>query len=265
MAVAVMPDGAKIHYLDEGTGTPVLCIPGLTRNHRDFDFVAPHLDARLIRVDLRGRGDSDWTGPDTYTVEQEAIDMITLMDQLDLDRVAVLGTSRGGLIAMALAATGRLSGVVLNDIGPVIDLTGLATIKEYVGKPPPWRTYQEAAEARPTVMQGFANVAPERWLAEVRGIYGQGPDGLTLRYDPRLAETLTSGEVPELWPFFDALPDPLAVIRGENSNLLSAQTVQDMHRRRPDMIRATVPDRGHVPFLDEPQALEALTTWLARL
>lgn len=265
MALATMPDGAKLHYLDTGEGTPVLCIPGLTRNHRDFNFVAPHLNARLIRVDLRGRGDSDWTGPDSYTVQQEAADMIALMDHLGLDRVAVLGTSRGGLIAMALAATGRLSGVALNDIGPVIDQGGLAAIKDYVGKPPPWTSYEQAAKARPTVMKGFANVSPDRWLDEVRGIYGQGPDGLTLRYDPRLAETLTGGDVPDLWPFFDALPQPLAVIRGANSNLLSADTVAKMAHRRPDLIRADVPDRGHVPFLDEPPALEALHTWLARL
>ncbi|MBS1303959.1 alpha/beta fold hydrolase [Loktanella sp. SALINAS62] len=260
-------DGTELYFHEEGSGLPVLALPGLTRNTTDFDHVAPHLNCRLIRVDYRGRGQSDWAAPDTYTVPVEAADVLALMDHLDLPQAAVLGTSRGGMIAMFLAATAkdRLLGVALNDIGPDIAEDGLNLIRAYVGKRPAQKTYAEAAAARAAHLPGFAGVPMDRWLAEVAQHYAEGPDGLTLRYDPALAGTLGDGSAPapDLWPLFDAMAGlPLAVIRGANSDLLTPDTLAEMQRRRPDAIVTTVPDRAHVPFLDEPESLDALHRWL---
>lgn len=265
------PDGTALHYTDAGSGLPVIALAGLTRNGADFDHVAPHLPVRLIRPDYRGRGQSDWADPATYTIPHEAADVLALMDHLGLGRAAILGTSRGGLIAMLLAATAkdRLIGVALNDIGPEIAPAGLAVIKDYIGRNPPQKTYAKAAEARAKLWTHFTGVPMDRWLAEVRAHYAQTPDGLVIRYDPRLRDAVLAvgaQPVPDLWPLFDALQGlPLALIRGANSDLLTVQTADEMARRRPDMIRTDVPGRGHVPFLDEPQALDALHAWLEKM
>jgi pimeloyl-ACP methyl ester carboxylesterase len=264
-----LPGGVSLHYEDEGTGLPLLCLPGLTRDSRDFDFVAPHLTGlRLIRPDYRGRGQSDRADWRTYTVAQEAADVLALMDHLRLPRAAILGTSRGGLIAMLLAATARdrLSGVALNDIGPEIGATGLDRIRDYIGRPSSLPDLDALAAALPGLSPGFANVPPDRWRAHADRIARATPTGLGLTYDPDLRRAVLEGgatPAPDLWPLFDALAGlPLALIRGANSDLLTAATAAEMARRRPDMILATVPDRAHVPWLDEPPALAALHHWL---
>ncbi|HEV8035352.1 alpha/beta hydrolase [Yoonia sp.] len=264
-------DGLRLHYTDEGTGLPVIALAGLTRNGADFDHVAPHLPVRLIRPDYRGRGRSDWADPASYTIPQEAADVLALMDHLGLEKAAILGTSRGGLIAMMLAATAkdRLVGVALNDIGPEIAPKGLDVIKDYIGRNPAQKTYAEAAEARAKLWTHFTGVPMGRWLAEVQAHYQETPDGLIIRYDPKLRDAvLASGAqpAPDLWPLFDALAGlPLALIRGANSDLLSQATADEMQHRRPDMIRADIAGRGHVPFLDEPDAVDALHRWLEKL
>ena len=264
------PDGTRLHYSEAGTGLPVLALAGLTRNGSDFDHVAPHLDCRLIRLDYRGRGQSDWAAPESYTVPVEAQDALALLDHLGLAQAAILGTSRGGLIGMMLAATARdrLLGLALNDIGPAIDPAGMAVIRGYVGKPPAQKTYEEAAAFRARHWTTFSGVPMDRWLAEVAQHYEQTDQGLALRYDPALATTLGDGAtaMPDLWPLYDATAGmPLAAIRGANSDLLSPATWAEMQRRRPDAIFAEVPDRGHVPFLDEPQAIAALQAWLEQM
>lgn len=265
-------DGVTLAYSDQGAGLPILCLAGLTRNSRDFDFVAPHLpDARLIRLDYRGRGASDWADPSTYSVAQEGADVLALMDHLGLEKAAILGTSRGGLIAMGLAATvpERLLGVCLNDIGPELDPSGLAVIMSYLGKPPAARTLAQAAVARAEFMVGFDNVPPARWQQEVTHMYAQTKEGLTLTYDPKLRDTITkadAGGLPDLWPYFSSLTAmPLALIHGVNSNLLSDQTVAKMREIAPEMLVAEVPGRGHTPFLDEPEALAVITAWLEKI
>jgi len=264
-------DGLRLHYRDEGDGVPVVALAGLTRNTADFDHVAPHLPVRLIRPDYRGRGQSDWADHSTYTIPQEAQDVLALMDHLGLAQAAILGTSRGGLIAMMLAATAkdRLIGVALNDIGPEIAGKGLDVIKDYIGRNPAQKSYAEAAAFRDAHWTHFEGVPMDRWLAEVKGQYEETPDGLIIRYDAKLRDAVLEAgaqPVPDLWPLFDALAGlPLALIRGANSDLLTAATADEMARRRPDMLRTDVPGRGHVPFLDEPEALAVFREWIGQL
>ena len=267
-----LPDGTRLAYADEGSGLPLLCLPGLTRTMADFDYLRPHLPPlRLIRMDCRGRGGSDWTGADSYTVPGEAQDALALLDHLGVAKAAILGTSRGGFIAMVLAATARhrLLGLCLNDVGPVIERRGLERIFDYVGRNPVARTHAELAHRSPLNMPGFANVSPERWLEEAQKHYLETPEGLRITYDPALRSAFLAafdGPQADLWPLFDACAGlPVALIRGANSDLLSAETAAEMRRRRPDMIFAAVPDRAHIPFLDEPESLTALRAFLAAL
>ncbi|MGV8954918.1 MAG: alpha/beta fold hydrolase [Cypionkella sp.] len=261
-------DGAKIAYSDEGAGLPLLCLAGLTRTMADFDYMLPLEGVRLIRMDYRGRGASEFTGPETYTVPIEARDAVELLDHLGVTKTAVLGTSRGGLIGMLMAALvkDRLLGLCLNDVGPVIERKGLERIFDYVGRNPFVKTHAELAAKLPGVMPGFANVPASRWQAEARLHYREGPEGLRITYDPKLREAfLAAFEGPEvdLWPLFDAMADlPLALIRGVNSDLLSPATAAEMQRRRPDMLFAEVPDRAHIPFLDEPEAQGVIKAFL---
>ena len=267
-----LPDGTTLAYADEGAGVPLLCLPGLTRTMADFDYLKPHLPPlRLIRMDYRGRGGSCWTGADTYTVPREARDALALLDHLGIERAALLGTSRGGFIAMVLAATARhrLLGLCLNDVGPVIDRRGLERIFDYVGRNPVARTHAELARRSPVNMPGFANVPESRWQEEAKKHYTETPDGLRIRYDPALRTAFLAafdGPQADLWPLFDACAGlPIALIRGANSDLLSVETAAEMQRRRPDMIFASVADRAHIPFLDEAESLTAIRAFLAAL
>lgn len=269
-------DGLTLYYEDDGAGAPVLCLAGLTRNSRDFDFLAPHMAGkRLIRMDYRGRGKSDHD-PDfmNYSIMREAQDAIELLDHLGIDRVTLLGTSRGGLIAMVLAYAhkSRLNGVILNDIGPVVDAGGLERIMDYVGKEPNFATYADAATGLGAVYdKDFPGVTYNRWLVQAEFMWAeQGKETLALRYDPHLRDALVgqagAGDAPDLWQLFAALEGlPLASIRGANSDLLTTETQTEMARRHPGMIAATVPDRGHVPFLDEPEALKAIADLLKQV
>jgi pimeloyl-ACP methyl ester carboxylesterase len=265
-------DGARLAYRVHGTGLPVLALSGLTRTHRDFDYVAPHLPGvQLICPDYRGRGASAFTGEASYTVPQEAEDALGLLDHLGVTQAAVLGTSRGGLIGMYLAATAkpRLLGLALNDVGPVIERTGLEKIFGYVGRNPRAQSYDELAAKLPSLMPGFDNVPEGRWGEDVRRHYHETPEGLKINYDPALRGSfLKAFEGPEidLWPLFDTCAGlPLALLRGANSDLLSPATVAGMQARHPDMIFAEVPDRAHIPWLDEPESLDVLHRWIGAM
>lgn len=273
MAHFTTSDGLSLHYACRGEGRPLLCLSGLTRTGADFTYVAPHLpEMQLITMDYRGRGQSDWApDPSSYTPAREAKDAVELLDHLGLDRVAVLGSSRGGLVGMMLAATAkdRLTGVAMNDVGPELEPEGLAAIGTYLGRNPDWQSLDEAAAARPEAMPGFRDVPHTRWREEVERLYEETAEGLRITYDPQLREAALpdpDAAPPDLWPLFDALEGlPLALIRGANSDLLSRATVEKMQARRPDMIVAEVADRGHIPFLDEPEAVAALRAWMGRL
>jgi pimeloyl-ACP methyl ester carboxylesterase len=268
-------DGLSLAWEEAGAGPPLLCLPGLTRNAADFDDLAAALGGRcrLVRLTLRGRGASD-RDPDwrNYNIFVEARDVVELLDHIGLERVTIVGTSRGGLVAMALAATARprLSGVLLNDVGPELAPEGLANIMTYLGVAPKVADLDAAAAALAARMgPRFPGLSEARWRVLAGRWFDAGPDGLALNYDPALRtgfEAAASQPAADLWPLFDALAGlPVAVVRGANSDLLTAASVARMRERRPDLIVAEVPDRGHVPFLDEPEVLAALDALLARV
>lgn len=264
-------DGANLAFSDVGTGRPVLALAGFTRNRRDFDYLARHLrDVRLIRLDSRGRGESDWTGVDTYNPVQESKDALALLDHLGIRRAAIIGSSRGGILAMLMAMTAaeRVAGVCLNDVGPVLERSGLERIGAYIGIEPAVTTLEEIADRMPQAMPGFHNVPELRWEEEAIRRYTETSSGITLPYDPHLRqafEKALAAPPTDAWPLFDACAGiPLALIRGANSDVLSRTAAEAMAARRPDMIHAEVPDRGHTPFLDEPEALAAIHAWLDR-
>ena len=262
-------DGTKLAYDLQGSGPPLLCLPGLTRTMADFDYVLPHLPARVIRMDYRGRGQSGWSGAATYTVLQEAQDALALLDHLGVAQAAILGTSRGGLIGVLLAhlAPGRLSGLCLNDVGPVLVRAGLERIANYIGRRPAARDHADHALGLAQFATGFAGVPDSRWLDEARKHAKMTEEGLQITYDPALREAFLAGMAApdaDLWPLFDACAGlPMAVIRGANSDVLSAATLVDMQRRHPGLFAGTVPDRAHVPFLDEPESLNVIARFLA--
>ena len=265
-------DGARLAYRDEGAGLPVVCLAGLTRSMDDFDYLAPTLaDCRMIRMDYRGRGQSDWTGAETYTVPVEGKDALALLDHLGIDRAAVIGTSRGGLIAMYLAAVAkdRLLGVCLNDVGPALRREGLEAIMDYVGRRPNARTLAEVAERLPGALKGFGEVPSGRWEEEAARLYRQVDDGVELTYDPTLREAfLAAFKNPDAtaWPLFDALEGlPVALIHGADSDLLGEDAVAEMRRRRPDMIYGKVPGRGHIPWLDEGESVRVVREWVTQV
>ncbi|QQA43484.1 alpha/beta fold hydrolase [Pelagovum pacificum] len=264
-------DGLSLHYTAEGAGPPVLCLAGLTRNADDFAYLARALpEYRLIRLDYRGRGRSDRAADfESYTVEREGQDAIELLDHLDLGTVPLIGTSRGGLIGMTLAQSNgdRLSAIVLNDIGPVIEHEGLANIMTYLGRRPDLPDLEAGAQHLMEVnADTFPGVPLERWREEAAARWTETPDGLDLRYDPRLRDALEQGSGSGLydpWVAIGGLIErPVGIIRGENSDILSEATVTEMVARIPDSRAVTLADRGHVPFLDEPEAVDLIRSTL---
>jgi 2-haloalkanoic acid dehalogenase type II len=272
----VASDGAALAYWDAGAGLPVLCLPGLTRNSEDFEpVVAAFADrVRVIRLDLRGRGASQWCENHLdYNILRETRDALELLDHLGLGRAVIFGTSRGGLIAMTMAgrAHERLAGVILNDVGPEVSPAGVARIMSYLGLRPPHPTLDAAAAAAAEALASqFPGVGVAAWRANLAKVWRETPDGLELRYDPALRRAVieqadTSVNV-DLWPLFDRLAGvPLLLIRGANSDILSPETAAEMRARRPDMRYVEVADRGHVPFLDEPEAVAAVDAFLTEL
>ncbi|QDY98947.1 alpha/beta hydrolase [Nitratireductor mangrovi] len=255
---------ARIHGRDNGY-LPVVCLPGLTRNARDFGMLAEMLASdgerprRVISFDYRGRGlsarDRDWRN---YDVLNEAADVVAGLIALDIEHAAFIGTSRGGLIIHALAAMrpGLMEAVVLNDIGPRIDGAGLAQIRAYLERAPKPKSLKEAiAIQRAAVGASFPALDDADWQRMVAAIYDDKDGRLEPAYDEKLLKTVTGVDLnrplPELWPQFAGLAGvPLLVLRGENSKLLSAETLGEMATRHPDIETVTVAGQGHAPLLE---------------
>ena len=272
-------DGIRLHYRDypgDSGKPPIVCLPGLTRNAREFEDVARRLspDWRVIAVDLRGRGDSGYAkDPMTYVPLTYAQDVEGLLGELGVDRYVAFGSSLGGIVSMLLAGTGhaRLAGVLLNDVGPDIMPQGLSRIRSYVGRSNTWPTWIHAAravaEANGDVYPGFAL---EDWLAMAKRLYRLNSAGrIVLDYDMKIAEPfrVPGNEAgPDMWRALDVLKAvPTLIVRGDRSDVLSAATAA----RMADMLDAgevvTIADVGHTPTLSEPEAIAGIDRLLARV
>lgn len=267
------PDGLKLHARTYGSalapGTPVLCLPGLARTAADFDAVARKLasggaarERRVVALDYRGRGlsdrDRDWNN---YHLRVENADVLACMDALGVEHAILLGTSRGGLHTMLMAATrpGAIRAAILNDIGPVIEAQGLARIRGYVGKLPAPRSWSDAVDLAKRIMGAqFTALSEDDWLAYAKLTFEEKDGRFAPRYDPNLMKTLERIDLeeplPTAWPQFEGLSGaPVLSLRGENSDLLTEGTVAEMAKRHPRFTAHTVPGQGHAPLLlDEP-------------
>jgi pimeloyl-ACP methyl ester carboxylesterase len=229
----------------------------------------------VICVDLRGRGESPQS-PDSasYAPPTYVLDIGALYVALGIDKAVLLGTSLGGLIAMLMALTTpeRLAGVLLNDIGPVIEPVGMSRIRSYVGKSASWPTWLHAARAlAETERDVFPRYGLEDWLALAKRRCRLTSNGrVVFDYDMRIGEPIRmapeDAPIPDLWPSFEALKGrPVALLRGVRSDLLSAPLADEMARRLPGLDLTTVPDVGHAPALDEPESVAAIDRLLDRI
>ena len=265
------PDGLKLHAREYGhrdTATlPVLCLPGLARTTADFEPLATALSAnghRVIALDYRGRGRSDYDpDPAKYSLPVELGDIIAVLAALDCEPAVFVGTSRGGILTMLMAAARptAVAGAVLNDIGPVLEVEGLVRIKGYVGKMPRATTFEAGAASLARLFGSqFTRLSDQDWLDYAHRTFKQRDGALVPDYDVALAKALDDFDpekpLPDLWPQFAALGHvPVMAIRGANSDLLSAATVDEMAHRHPALETLVVPDQGHAPLLAEPDVI----------
>lgn len=267
------PDGLKLHAREYGSrlsaATPVLCLPGLARTAEDFDALARALAGgaaggprRVVALDYRGRGLSDrdpnWKN---YDLRVENADILASMDALGVEHAIFVGTSRGGLHTMMTAATrpAAIRAAILNDIGPVIEAQGMARIRGYVGKLPSPRSWSDAVDLAKRVMDAqFTGLGEDDWLAYAKLTFEETDGRFIPRCDTKLMKTLEGidleAPLPTAWPQFEGLAGvPVLSLRGENSDLLSEETVAEMGKRHPRFHAHTVAAQGHAPLLlDEP-------------
>lgn len=255
----------------------LLCMHGLTRNSADFEGLSQALSPnyRLVVVDQRGRGKSQWDiDPRNYVPAIYVHDMFQLIDELRLKNVILVGTSLGGIMAMMMNAMrpSQFNGVILNDVGPVFDSTGLNRIKSYTGKQTPVKSWEEAIDNTRAINEvAFPNQSTDFWHRFARRIYADSPEGNpVLLYDPDIAipfsESGAQDSNMDLWPIFKLLNDiPVLAIRGELSDLLSEVTLKEMKRRKADLKATEIKGVGHAPLLSEPDAIESIKSFLAEL
>lgn len=271
------PGGLQLYardYQHAGTDAPVvLCLHGLTRNSADFELVAAYLADRyrLICPDQRGRGRSSYDPqPANYQPQIYVEDMFSLLDQLRLQQVIIIGTSMGGLMGMMMGAMQprRIRALVLNDIGPEVDPVGLARIKDHAGRQAPVLSWAEAvAQTRQTQGAQFPDLNDAQWQAFARTLYHEQNGVPVLAYDPAIALPFASQEEaavpPDLWPMFESLTMPVLVLRGETSDILASTCARQMLVRSRHCHLVEVSQRGHAPMLDEPLARTAIEEFLA--
>lgn len=273
------PDGLSLFARDYaaqgGEGRlPVLCLHGFTRNSKDFDDLAPVIAAdgrRVIAMDMRGRGESDRDPRSkNYHPKVYARDVLGFLAALGIPRAVFLGTSMGGLIilAVALLRPAAIGGAILNDVGPAVDPRGIARIQSYAGKAPAVRNWQDAADyARAINGVALPGHVTNDWEQMARRMFRDAPDGPVLDYDPAIAtapggKTKTSSWIAWLALRRLAKRAPTLLIRGEQSDILSADIAERMQRRAPRLRTVTVPGVGHAPTLAEPEALAAIRSFL---
>jgi pimeloyl-ACP methyl ester carboxylesterase len=270
-------DGLKLHYRDYAGSAdrpPLLCLPGLTRNARDFAELAERLSPpfRTLVLEFRGRGLSDYDPvPARYLPPTYAHDVIELLDQLAIPQAVFVGTSLGGLVTMLMAvmAPQRVAAAILNDIGPEIDDAGVERIKSYVGTGARFKSWDEAAETIAANTQAFENFTHDDWVRMAQRNCREDNGEIVFDYDPAIAEPFNSTAPSpqfDMWPLFVALAQkPLLVIRGARSDLLSAQALEKMRAVAPNMKSAVVAGVGHAPELNEPEAVAAIDAFLSEL
>lgn len=274
-------DGLKLYARDyqsiesdEAAKPVVLCMHGLTRNSADFEGICQHLadNYRLIVVDQRGRGLSAYDPePANYQPATYVEDMFALLKHLGISSLTLMGTSMGGIMAMIMSAMKPelIDGLIINDIGPELDPTGLVRIQGYVGKASPVSSWQEAAQqSKQTVGTAFPEFTEQDWLEFARRTYREDLSGNpVLDYDPAIATPIKASEGQslslDLWPVFKQSVDkPMLLLRGELSDLLAMSCVTKMTSLKPDMQFEQVPNVGHAPLLDEAIAVTAIKQFL---
>lgn len=253
-------------YHRPGQGLPILCIPGLTRNHRDFlPLLQQFPDRPFYLMDLRGRGASDWDpDPSHYQPPMYAQDLAAWIDHLDVPAFDWVGTSLGGILTMALSATHvtRMHRVVINDIGPVIERAGIDAIRQRVGRQGPWPDYSSAREA---IIAGQSPEHPREadWDERTQALCRQTDRGWRVDYDPAISQQAQGGDIPTFWELYDGLAEvPGLIVRGECSDLFSVSTLEQM-LQQPHKRAVTVARTGHAPTLKESEAKAALAEFLA--
>lgn len=271
-------DGLNLYYRDFGAdmpGTPVICLPGLTRNSRDFEDLAHYLSdrRRVITCDFRGRGFSDYDENwENYHPRTYVQDTWTLLDHLGIDKVIVVGTSLGGLCAMVMSATqnDRVAGVVMNDIGPDINPAGIARVKEYTGRVGPVESWDEAVrQAREIYGEWLPGLSDDDWKKMAWRAYREDEQGIPrLDMDANIGEAVrkVGAQKGDPWELFDSFGEkPVTVLWGVMSDILTEDIVEKMKTRKPDLNVVPVANRGHVPLLNEPECTAAIDLILERV
>ena len=269
-------DGVKLHYRDyDGNRDrpPILCIPGLTRNARDFEPVADRFagDWRVIAIDLRGRGESAFDpDPANYNPMVYVGDIMKLVDQLGIADAVFVGTSLGGICTMVLARSDRerIAGALLNDIGPVVDPTGVERIGGHVGREPQIDDWQSLIDQLAAQNQNiYPDYGPAEWERFARRLAREDGGKIRFDYDKAIADNFESAaSAPDIWPLYQALEGrPVTILRGELSDLLSAEVAERMATELSDVELVTVPRVGHAPSFDEPESIAALERLLTRV
>jgi pimeloyl-ACP methyl ester carboxylesterase len=274
----LVTDGLRLHYRDypgPPGKPPLLCLPGLTRNVRDFaDFAERYSPRfRVIALEFRGRGESEYDPiPARYNPLTYAGDVIQFLDELGIFDAIFVGTSLGGLVTMTVAALApqRIAAAILNDVGPELNQVGLDRIVGYVGKGEHFNSWDAAATAI-AAGQGaaFPSYRHKDWLAMARRNCREQGSEILFDYDMAIAEAFkTAGPAPkiDLWPLFAALAQkPLLIVRGALSELLSASSAEKMRKAAPNAQFVEIPGVGHAPMLDEPEAVAAIDAFLTSL